>query len=383
MAKVQGHSEDRFASLRALLQAKLDSGEELGASLAVELDGKLVVDLWGGYLDESKNKEWQEDTVVNVWSTTKTISSLAALVVADRGLIDLDEKVCVYWPEFAANGKGDIKVRQIMSHTSGVPAWEKPVTLEEVYDVPTSSARLAQQAPWWTPGTAWGYHILTHGHLISEVIRRTTGKSLKQFITEELAQPLKADFQLGLLPEDYLRVATIVPPPPGPEPSKPAPGSVMEKASGAPVIDASVANTKGWRDAEVGAGNGHGNGRSVAKMLSPIALGGTVNGTKFLSTKTIDQIFQEQAHGVDLVAGVKVRMGTGFGLPTKDTYWDWTPTSGRICGWGGWGGSMAVVDLDRRMTIGYAMNKMHNVGMGSACTKAYVAEIYRILDVEI
>lgn len=384
MAQVKGHYTETFRGLADLLQAKLDSGDELGASLAVEIDGELVVDIWGGFTNEDKTTEWQGDTVVNLWSTTKNISSLAVLVAVSKGLVELDKSVSTYWPEFAANGKEGVKVRQIMSHTSGVAAWEKPVTLEEVYNVQGSAARLAQQEPWWEPGTASGYHSITHGHLISEIIRRTCGKSLRQFITEELARPLSADFQLGLLPQDYPRAAVIIPPAAKSViPSLPPPGSVAEKARDAPTIHPSVANTESWRAAEIGGGNGHGNGRSVARMLSPRALNGTVAGTYYLSPAVIDQIFRVQAHGEDLVVGTKFCIGTGFGLPAKDTYWDWAPTNRRICGWGGWGGSMGIVGVDSRMTIGYAMNKMHDVGMGSVCTKAYVAEIYAALGIAI
>lgn len=386
MAQVQGHCDDRFSSLRTLLQSNIDSGEELGASLAVELDGKVVVDLWGGYTDESRNEQWQENTIVNVWSTTKNVGSLAALLAVDRGFLDLDEKVSKYWPEFAANGKEEIRVRQIISHTSGVAGWDGPISMEEYYDVKNANVKLAEQAPWWEPGTASGYHAFSHGHLISELLRRTTGKSLKKFVADELAGPLNTDFQLGLAEKDDARVTNIVippPPPSGAAPPPPEPGSVKEKASKWPPFNPSLGNTKAWRDAEIGSGNGHANGRSVARILSPLALGGKVDGKQYLSPNTIEQIFREQANGLDLSVGLKIRFGTGFGLPAKDTYFDWAPCEGRVFGWGGFGGSMGIVDVDRRMTIGYAMNKMHPVGMGSVCTKAYVAEIYRILGVEI
>lgn len=389
MARVHGHCEDRFSNLRDLLQANFDSDEELGASLAVEIDGKVVIDLWGGYLDETKSKEWQENTIVNLWSVTKSISSLAMLVAVEKGWIDLDENVCSYWPEFAANGKEEVKVRHVMSHTSGLPAWEKPINLEEVYDVEKAAAKLAQQTPWWKPGTASGYHTITHGHLIGELIRRVTGKSLKTFVEEELAAPLGADFQLGARPHDHSRVATIIPEPPRPPPPsnytppQVSPDSIRAKAYDAPTMQPSVSNTKAWRDAELGAVNGHGNGRSIARILSPIALGGTVDGIKLLSPKTIDRIFEEQSNTKDLIELCVYRWGIGFALPTKGTQFDWAPTDGRVCGWAGWGGSAGIVDVDRRVTIGYAMNKMQDGVLGSACTKAYVAEIYKVLGVLI
>lgn len=366
------------------MQNFLESGQELGASLTVNIDGRNVVDIWGGFTDEDKSSPWERDTIANMWSTTKNICSIAALILVDRGLLDLNEKVSKYWPEFAANGKQNIEVRQVISHTSGVAAWEKPVTLEELYDTEQSTATLAKQPPWWKPGTASGYHTYTHGHLIAELVRRTTGKSLKKFVAEEMAIPLGADLQIGAAETDYSRIATLVPPPPSVEErSIPAPGSVMERAYNAPATDLNVTATPGWRNAQMGGGNGFGNGRSVARMLSLVSLGGTVDGITLLSPETIDRIFVEQAYGVDVVLGLRLRIGTGFGLPAKDTYFDWVPTEGRVCGWGGLGGSMGVIDVDRRLTIGYVMNKMHNVGMGSPCTKAYVAEIYRVLGVPI
>lgn len=168
MPRVQGYCEDHFSSRRSLLQSNLDSGKELGASLAVEINGQVVVDLWDGYTDETKSQEWQKDTVLNVWSVTKNVSSLAALLLVERGVLDLDEKVCKYWPEFAANGKEKILVRQVISHTSGVIAWDGPISLEEMYDVEEAKKGLAAQAPWCEPGTVSGYHSITHGHMISE-----------------------------------------------------------------------------------------------------------------------------------------------------------------------------------------------------------------------
>lgn len=316
-----------------------------------------------------------------MWSTTKNISSLTAFVLVERGLLELNERVSKYWPEVAANGKQDIEVRHVISHTSGIAAWEKPVTKETLYDTDSSTAR---QSPWWEPGTASGYHSHTHGQSIAELVRRTIGKSLKEFVAEDLAAPLDADLQIGALEKDYPRIATIIPPPPSANKRPPPPaGSVMEKAANAPATDPSVSATPGWRNAQMGGGGGHGNGRSVAKILSAISLGGTIDGVRLLLPETIDKIFVEQAYGEDLVVGARLRFGTGFGLPAKDTYFDWVPTDGCICGWGGWGGSLGLMDFERRMTIGYVMIRMHDVGMGSPCTKAYVAEIYEVLGVTI
>ena len=188
-------------------------GGRPGASLALNIDGEMVVDLWGGWADEARTVPWTENTIANVFSTTKTMTALAALVLVDRGELDLDATVARYWPEFAAQGKAGIKVRQLLSHTSGVSGWDQPITLEDLYDWDKSTALLAAQAPWWEPGTASGYHMLNYGHLIGEVIRRITGQRLGEFFAAHIAGPLGADFHIGLPPSEFHRVTNVVVPP--------------------------------------------------------------------------------------------------------------------------------------------------------------------------
>jgi len=376
---VQGTCDEKFENLRSLLQQNVESGEELGASIAVNIDGKDVVDIWGGYVDETRTRPWQRDTIVNVFSTTKAISSLATLMLVDRGLLDVDENVCKYWPEFGVNGKEDIKVRHFLSHTSGISGWDDQMTMQDICDVEKSTAKLAQQRPWWIPGTASGYHVFTFGHLLGELVRRTTGKTLKQFVAEEIAGPLNADFQIGALEKDWPRVSNIVPAPPPTEAPMFEPNSVPAKSLANPVADANFANTSTWRLAEIGAANGHGNAHAVARICSTITLGGEVDGIP-LSKKTIDLIFKEQARGIDLVLGVPIRFGIGFGFVGDGDMFvdDWLP-SGRVCFWGGWGGSCIIMDLDRRVTISYVMNKMSNEGLGSDIAKMYVKTVYTAL----
>ncbi|KAF1846072.1 beta-lactamase [Cucurbitaria berberidis CBS 394.84] len=381
MAKVQGTAEDRFKEVEKLFQSNLDEGAELGASIAVNIDGKDVVDLWGGYAKPDHSQPWEKDTIVNVWSTSKNVTSLAALVCIDRGLLDPYEKVSKYWPEFAANGKENVEIRHLLSHASGVSGWVEPVTGADVCDVGKSTAMLAAQAPWWEPGTASGYHSLTMGHLIGEVVRRVSGKSLSQFIIEELATPLNADFQLGAKDEDLGRVAEIVPPPPMDPATIPDsfkdPTSIAFKSLMNPSMDASRANTEVWRKGEVGAANGHTNARGIVHILSPISLGGG----NLLSPKTIDLIFKEQSNAPDLVLGQTIRFGIGFGLSGPNSLLDWLP-EGRVCAWGGWGGSIVIMDLERKVTIAYMMNKMETAVMGSERSRAYVRAIYKALGVE-
>jgi CubicO group peptidase (beta-lactamase class C family) len=373
--EVKGTCGERFEGVRDALAERLASGDELGASIVINIDGDNVADMWGGFRDEARTVPWTEDTITNVWSTTKTITNLAALMLADRGQLDVYAPIARYWPEYGANGKQDIEVRHLLSHTSGVSGWEQPFLTEDMYDWDKSTSQLASQAPWWEPGSASGYHAQNQGHMVGEIIRRITGKKLKQFVAEEIAGPLGADFQIGAQERDWARIADVVPPPPLPfdmdaiDMQSPA-----FKTMTGPVPDAAAANTAGWRNADMGAINGHGNARSVARIMSALALGGEVDGIRLLSQKTIDLIFDEQSNGVDLVLGVPLRLGIGYGLPLLETV-PYLPDE-RICFWGGWGGSIIAMDLDRRMTISYMMNKMGPGVIGSDRSEAYVTAIY-------
>lgn len=375
MADIHGTCDERFTAVRSALARNLDSGEELGASLVLDLDGDIVIDMWGGFRDQAGTVPWDEHTITNVWSSTKTVTSLAALILADRGELDVDAPVATYWPEFAANGKQDVLVRHLMSHSSGVSGLDQPAVVEDLYDWEKSTARFAAQAPWWPPGTAPGYHALNFGHLIGEVVRRISGKALKRFVAEEIAGPLGADFQIGAAEADWGRIADVVPPPPLPfDLATLDPASPMVRTFTGPFAEASAANTPGWRRADIGAANGHGNARSVARIMSVVARGGEVDGVRLLSPETIELIFREQQNGVDLVLGVPMRYGIGYGLPQRDSV-PWIPDD-KICFWGGWGGSMIVMDVGRRITISYTMNKMGAGIVGSDRSTEYGQAIY-------
>jgi CubicO group peptidase (beta-lactamase class C family) len=375
MADIQGVCADRFGAVRAALERNLDSGEELGASLVLDIDGDIVIDMWGGFTDQARTIPWTEHTITNVWSSTKTVTSLAALILADRGELDVDAPVAKYWPEFGARGKQDVLVRQLMSHSSGVSGLEQPARVEDLYDWTMATSRMASQAPWWEPGTASGYHALNYGHLVGEVVRRISGKTLKQFVADEIAGPLGADFQIGAAERDWGRIADVVPPPPLPfDLDALGKDSPAFKTLTGPPAAAEDANTSGWRRADLGAVNGHGNARSVGRVMSVVARGGQVDGVRLLSGDTIDLIFREQLNGVDLVLGLPLRWGIGYGLPRLDIL-PWIPDE-KICYWGGWGGSMIVMDVGRRMTISYMMNKMGPGIIGSSRSAEYGQAIY-------
>ena len=371
MADIHGTCDERFEAVRGALAKNLDSGEELGASIVVDIDGDNVVDMWGGFRDEARTIPWDEHTITNVWSSTKTVTSLAALMLVDRGELDVDQPVAKYWPEFAANGKQDVLVRHVMSHASGVSGLDQPAPVEVLYDWEQATSRMAAQAPWWEPGTASGYHALNYGHLVGEIVRRISGKTLKQFVAEEIAGPLGADFQIGAAESDWDRIAPVVPPPPLPiDLEALGMDSPAVKTFTGPVLAADDANTPDWRRADIGAANGHGNARSVARVMSVVARGGEVDGVRLLGPETIDVIFREQFNGIDLVLGVPLRFGIGYGLPLAGAV-AYIPDE-KICFWGGWGGSIILMDLGRRMTVSYMMNKMGPGVVGSDRSGAYV-----------
>lgn len=368
-ATVEGEADERFAALRTEFQRMLDSGEELGASLAVVEHGKPVVDLWGGYREIERETPWVRDTIVNVWSITKTVTTLAALMLADRGLLDLDAPVADYWPEFAQNGKGAITVKQVMSHTAGVSGWDMPFSVEELYDYDGAVAHLAAQAPWWEPGTASGYSLLNYGHVVGEIVRRVSGKTLKAFVAEEIAGPLGADFSIGVPRSEYDRISNVVPPPPANLDLSQLPPGHPALRTFAPVpMDATVTYTDAWRAAEIGAANGFSNARAVARIQSIITNGGEVDGVRLLSQPTIDRIFEVQSDGMDLVLFQHLRFGIGYGLPSPQ---EAQLPDRRIAYWGGWGGSIVLNDVDRGFTFAYVMNRMDGAVLGSTRSAAY------------
>jgi CubicO group peptidase (beta-lactamase class C family) len=378
---LHGHWDARFDKLADALGQAITAGEEVGAAIAIDVDGESVVDMWGGYADVAKTTPWTDDTIVNVWSSTKNVTALAGLMLIDRGLIEPGTKVAEVWPEFAANGKQDIEFRHFLTHSSGVSGWEQPVAPKDILDWDKSTAMLAAQTPWWEPGTASGYQALNHGHLIGEVLRRLTGKTLKQFVADEIAGPLGADFQIGASAGDYARIADVILPD-DPTEGLPPPDQWTEqmiKTFTGPAPDPAIANTAGWRAADIGAANGHTNARALARILSAISLGGTVDGVRLLRPETIEKIFEVQCEGPDLVlAMVPFKWGLGFSLPKPESI-PYIP-EGKICFWGGWGGSWETMNPDRRTTFAYVMNKMGPGISGSERTARYLTLFYDALD---
>jgi CubicO group peptidase (beta-lactamase class C family) len=368
MAEVQGTCEARFDGVRRTLAANLDSGADVGASVAVYLHGEPVVDIWGGYADRDAGTPWERDTLTNVWSTTKTMTFLCALMLADRKQLDFHAPVATYWPEFAEGGKQDIEVRHIMSHTAGLSGWEETLESEQLADWERCTSLLAAQRPWWEPGTASGYHAVTQGYLIGEVVRRITGESIGRWFAQEVAKPLGADFFIGLPASEDDRVSLVIPPPPL-DPSTMDVSDIMAKTFLNPPLDANLVAEEWWRRAEIPAANGQGNARSVAAIQSVIAGRGTARGVRLLSAEGTDAIFEEQSDGTDLVLGVPLRFGMGYGLSNAEM-----PIGPRSCYWGGYGGSIIVIDQETDLTISYVMNRMESGLVGDLRGASIVLE---------
>jgi len=372
---VRGFVRDGFRAVRDAFEENLASGADVGASCCATLRGETVVDLWGGFADEAMTRPWQKDTILTVYSTTKTMVALTALLLADRGELDFQAPVAKYWPEFAANGKAGIKVSHVMSHASGLSGWREPVTaMEDLYDWEKMTALLAAQAPLWEPGTASGYHSITFGFLIGEVVRRIAGKSVGTVFREEIAEPLGGDFHIGLPASEDSRVADIIPlamPQVTPEQAgkfalsqiqevtfRNLPGDYPWAGSTA------VAKTRGWRSAEIPAVNGHGNARSVGEIHCVLANGGVAKGRRIMSEAGCRKALELQIEGPDLVMSPMppARFGMGFALPGP--LLDLELPNPNTIHWGGGGCSWIFIDMDARTTFAYVANKVDRRPLG-------------------
>ena len=362
--EIHGTCKPGFEAVRDAFEANFAEGLEIGAAAAVAVDGEFVVDIWGGDAD-TEGTPWQRDTIVNVYSTTKTMAATCMLMLADRGELDFDAPVAKYWPEFAQNGKEGVLVRHVMAHTAGLPGFDPPITVQDLYDLDGVAANLAAQAPWWEPGTASGYHPITQGNLQGEILYRITGQRMAAWFRTEVAEPLGADFWISLPASEDPRVSDLVPPIfsrdkltiNGVEVTA---DSLAVRAILSVPQNATEPTTREWRAAEIPAAGGFGNARSIARIHSALACGGTVNGVGLMSEAGVRRALEEQTDGPDQVLMVRLRHGLGFGFQLGESF---TTGPGQMF-WGGWGGSLAAIDLNARLSVAYVMNRMDSDLMG-------------------
>ncbi|WP_455352649.1 serine hydrolase domain-containing protein [Streptomyces sp. SYSU K217416] len=363
LPRIEGHCDERFAAVRAAFEANFRDRDELGAAVSVQLGGETVVDLWGGWADAARSRAWERGTLVNVWSTTKGPTALCAHILADRGLLDLDAPVATYWPEFGAAGKDALPVRHLLSHRAGLAGLREPHSLSDLYDWELTTARLAATEPWWEPGTQSGYHAMTYGFLVGEVIRRVTGLLPGEFLHQEVTGPLGIDFTIGLPEKEAGRAAELVHPRAAEASEQAAvfaqlsPTAIAALAN--PLVGATDANTPAWRAAQIPAANGHGTAGAVAALYGIFAQRGRAGDHRVLSAEAAERAREGQGACRDLV------LGAGFAHDTEVALGLWLsgPNASygpnpRAFGHDGFGGSCGLADPEAGLSLGYVMNRM-------------------------
>lgn len=384
MIQIEGSCDPRFRQVREVFAANFEQRGEVGASVAVTYKGRPVVDLWAGFADKRRTRAWTRDTIVNVYSTTKGLTAICAHRLIEQGKLDLDAPVARYWPEFAQAGKENLPVRYLLSHRAGLPAVRKPLSLEALYQWATMCEALAEQEPWWEPGTKHGYHAVTYGWLVGEVIRRITGKSPGAYFRDELARPLGIDCHIGLDASHDGRVAELIaspPPPPGApnifEEIAKHPESVTAKAfANPPLLTQGVVNTREWRAAELPAANGHTNARALARIYGALANGGEIDGFRVLSRESIARCHAEQSCGPDAVLFISTRFSLGFMMSQPGASLGPNP---HAFGHPGAGGSLGFADPDAGIGFGYTMNQMGSSILIDARAAALIDSVYGCL----
>jgi CubicO group peptidase (beta-lactamase class C family) len=355
--EIHGTCADRFGPVREAFAANFAERGEIGASVAVAAAGETVVNLWAGWADPARTREWQPDTLTNVWSTTKAMTSLCAHILMDCGELDPDAPVARYWPEFAAGGKAEIPVRWIMSHQSGLTGLMAATSLQDYYDWEKITSLLAGQEPLFPPGSTSGYHAITFGYLVGEVIRRITGQSCGAFFRSEVAGPLGADFHIGLPRTELGRCSELL----GVRPSQDEQAALAQAYANAspaamaallnPSLTGDEANADDWRTAEIPAANGHGTALGLVTVFGTLVDGSE----RLISAKTLEAARTSQGRHTDLVLGLPLEFGLGFGLSGPEGHFGPNPAA---FGHDGFGGSAVGADPEAGLAFAYVMNRM-------------------------
>jgi CubicO group peptidase (beta-lactamase class C family) len=355
---ISGPCDARFDAVREEFVENFQTRSERGGAVAVWHDGRVVVDLWGGWSDLDRRTPWSQDTIVNVFSVSKALCAIAVMRLVDHGLLALDSRVSKYWPEFAEGGKGDVTVRQLMSHQAGLPAIRKPLPDGAAMDWQVITGALAEQKPWWEPGTAHGYHVNTFGFLAGELVRRVSRRTIGTLLRDDVAKPLGADVHIGLPRVEHPRVSDFRWPGNPAKPKIDSEDALMRWNTywNPPGFSGSHwVNTARWREAEVPSTNGHGNARSIARVYAALANGGEIDGVRILSNESLTEATTEQVNGPDLINQRPSRFGIGFQLTQPER--PLGPHRGTF-GHFGAGGSLGFCDPEARIAFGYVTNDM-------------------------
>jgi CubicO group peptidase (beta-lactamase class C family) len=376
--EIHGTCASGYEPVREALAANFAQRDEIGASVAVVVAGQPVVNLWAGWADPARTRPWREDTLTNVWSTTKAMTSLAAHILMDHGELDPDAPVARYWPEFAAGGKADIPVRWIMDHQSGLSGLTVPVRVADLYDWEKITGLLAAQEPLWEPGAASGYHAMTFGFLVGEVIRRISGQSPGRFFAAEIAGPLQADFHIGLPESELGRCSKLQ----GVRPSEDEQAAAAQAYANAhpaavaaltnPALTGDEGNAADWRMAELPAANGHGTAQALVTVFGTLVDGSD----RLISEKTLRAACTGQGRFTDLVLGIPLEFGLGFGISGPEHHYGPNPAA---FGHDGFGGSAVGADPERGVAFAYVMNRMGMNLVDDPRKQALIDGIYRSL----
>lgn len=355
---IRGEIDPRFGPVLDAFIANYERGEECGSAVCVEIDGERVVDLWGGYMDRDCKATWKRDTIVNMMSVSKGPTATCVHILVDRGEIDIDRPVADYWPQFAQAGKDHIPVRYLLDHTAGLPIIAGGAGPGDLYDWEKMTAALARQAPLWEPGTQSGYHILTHGFLLGELVRRVCGESLGSFFRRHVALPLGIDFQIGLPEADDARTATFIPAVEGTifEANRTEPESLKARAWAQCRRDEDF-NSPQWRRAEIPGANGHGNARAIARLYSALVRGGELGGVRLMSERCAAFMRSESHNKREVVLGRQYHQA--FGVLRNSPPYIYMGPNPDAFGHHGVGGSIGCGDPQARIAFSYACNQMH------------------------
>jgi CubicO group peptidase (beta-lactamase class C family) len=356
-----GFTDPRFSDVREALAQNLSDAAEIGEAVSVVINGRTVVDLWGGYKDRERTQPWERNTLVCMFSAGKPIAILAALMLADRGLVALHKPVTHYWPEFGRAGKDKIPVEQLLSHLAGIPG-AFGARKGDAYDAVKMARDIEIQEPLWEPGTQGCYHTFTMGYLCSELVRRVTGRTLGQFVRQEISLPFDVDFHFGLSHAEQQRCAQIYEAPGCPfmdiirDPT-----TLLGKCwIPLPLIDREEDfNSRQYRVAEMASFNGHGTTRGVARLFSALASGGKIGEAQLLSPGLIQDVLSERWNQTDAL-GLPCRMSMGFMLQNEALPYNSNP---RSFGHMGLGGALAFGDPVAKLGFSFCGNRMASIGV--------------------
>ena len=373
--EVHGTCAKGFEGVRETFASHFATSGEVGASVCVIRNGEVLVDLWGGYADAARTKSWTRDTVANVWSTTKGMGALVIGMLVERGLISYTDKVSKHWPEFAAEGKGDITIGQMMSHQAGLCGPTVPTTAEEMCNHALMVERLAAHKPIWTPGLKSGYHALTVGILAGEVVARVTGKTIGTWFSENVARPYEVDFFIGLPEQEDFRVAEMIAAKRSGMPAGSSLNPSQKAALGNPAPSATVPNERFWRGAELSSANGQSTASAIARVYGALATDGKIGGKELVKPETIAAMTALQIEGPDEVLGMQARWGAGYILNVGGMY----GPNAEAFGHSGWGGSFGMADPKTGLAIAYTMNQMGAELAGDPRANALIGAVYASL----